>query len=304
MRRLDRKIIDDIVKSKKLGSTISEISKKCGVSTATVKNYTRYLGLYDGKRGPGRIKKLSNVISKEISADFKSNKLDYLSDGCKKVSKKYNINVSKPTIHRCLKESGLNCYKKGKKHDMNEDHIQKRFEFSRNYLDYNYQDWQKVIWSDESSFEIKSSSTIEYYWSEERDPLNEKNIRKQKKFGGGTVMVWGCITPHGVGELIRIEGSITSERYIKILENGLFKSIDAHKLLLKNITFMHDNASVHSSKFTKEWLRLNKVNAIEWPSCSPDLNPIENLWEILHQKVRKSKIKPENKDQLWQILEL
>ena len=115
--------------------------------------------------------------------------------------------------------------------------------------------------------------------------------------------MWGCITAHGVGKLIRIKENITSERYTKILEDGLFGSIDMHKLNLRNITFMHDNATVHSSKFTNKWLNINKVNTIEWPSCSPDLNPIENLWEILHQKVRKANIKPRNKDGLWNILE-
>ena len=76
-----------------------------------------------------------------------------------------------------------------------------------------------------------------------------------------------------------------------------------HNLTLKNITLMQDNAPIHFSKYTKEWMRINKVKFLDFPRCSPDLNPIENLWEILDQKLRKVVDKPQTKDQLWNILE-
>ena len=209
-------------------------------------------------------------MSKKIKDGFKSNELKYLADGCFKVSAEENIEVSKNTIDRCLRDAGLNCYRKQKKHDLTDECIKSRFKFSKKFENYNYQDWGKIIWSDESSFDIVTSSGIEYYWSEKPDPLNEKNIKKTKKFGGGSVMVWGCITPHGVGKLLRIDGILDSQKYTKILEHGLFESIDDHKLLLKKITFMHDNAPIHSSNYTKEWLKINKVKTIEWPSYSPD----------------------------------
>ena len=130
MRKLNRKVIDNIIKHKGKGLTRPKIAEICGVSVRTVHNYTKDIGVNRGTNRPGRPKKLSKRMSKKIENGFKSNELKYLSDGCFKVSSEDNIEVSKNTIHRCLKDAGLNCYKKQKKHDLTNDHIKGRFDFS------------------------------------------------------------------------------------------------------------------------------------------------------------------------------
>ncbi len=102
----------------------------------------------------------------------------------------------------------------------------------------------------------------------------------------GSVMVWGCVSALGKGNLHFCDGTINAEKYIEILEHNMLPS-RRHLFQGRPCIFQQDNAKPHSAHITKSWLRRKRVRGLDWPACSPDLSPIENVWRILKRKMRQ-----------------
>ena len=99
-------------------------------------------------------------------------------------------------------------------------------------------------------------------------------------------MVWGCMSAAGTGELQFIEGPMNANMHCDILK----QSMDPLPSETGLQVFQHDSNPKHTSKTTTALLNKLRVKVMDWPSMSPDLNPIKHLLGILRQKVEEHKV--------------
>ena len=105
---------------------------------------------------------------------------------------------------------------------------------------------------------------------------------------GGSVVVWGCFSRSGVGNLCFIEGNMDRFLYREILGKNLLQS--CQKLGLENsFVFQHDNDPKHTAGVVKDWLKQKKIETLNWPSFSLNMNPIEHLWDELERRMKKQR---------------
>lgn len=116
--------------------------------------------------------------------------------------------------------------------------------------------------------------------------MDQKTIKATIKHGGGNVLVWGCFSYNGVGNLVQIEEKLTGAGYVNILRNNLMPSVNRLGLL-DHFVFQQDNDPKHTSRVGKAYFEENEIELLDWPAQSPDINPIKNLWYNLDDKVKR-----------------
>ena len=105
-------------------------------------------------------------------------------------------------------------------------------------------------------------------------------------------MLWGCMTWNGIGRLVFIDGIMNGEMYRDIINNNLPLTNKTRKFELENAIFQHDNDPKHTAKVTQKWFEDSGVQVLDWPAQSPDLNPIEHMWNEIKRRIRNLKELP------------
>jgi transposase len=210
----------------------------------------------------------------------------------------HQIFCSLSTVKRRLRENNLFGRRPSKKPMISRKNRKARLAFAKEHLNWDEKKWSKVLWSDESKFNMFGSDGIRWI----RRPIGQRNnIRYQLptvKHGGGNVMVWGCFSRDGLGPLHLINGIMDGPMYKEIIDRVMLPH--AKNKMPRGWIFQQDNDPKHTSKVLKDFFDKKKIRVLQWPSQSPDLNPIEHLWE--HVKRQTIDFRPTNKQQLFDKL--
>lgn len=214
--------------------------------------------------------------------------------------------VSRHTMGRALHKYGLVCRVRRRRPWISPPNKAKRKAWALEHLEWTVEDWKRIIFSDESKFMLFKSDGRQYCWIRPGMALDPRFTQKVIKYGGGSVMVWGCITREGMGRLHRIEGIMDGPRYADILRENLIGTLKDKKLKHTGrykVIFQQDNDSKHTSHVTKEFFEEKNITVLPWPPSSPDMNIIEHVWDQIDALIRARNPLPRNKNEMWEALQ-
>ena len=206
--------------------------------------------------------------------------------------------ISNRHVNRILSsELGLKSFVAPKKPMLTPDQVEFRDDWGHFHKGWGKRRWNGVLFSDETHIEIWRDTyrTRSVRRSAEDDRFNPKFIRKTVKHPL-KLMVWGCFGNGKLGHLVIVpdkdeeDGGKRSQKrcnqytYRDILEEYLRPSMEETGTKI----FVQDNATCHTAKSMKAWFDDNKdIELLLWPPQSADMNPIENLWDLLMQEAGK-----------------
>ncbi|KAG0804105.1 hypothetical protein G6F20_012964 [Rhizopus arrhizus] len=116
--------------------------------------------------------------------------------------------------------------------------MKRRLAWAKKYQNWTTDDWRRVVFSDETKVNVWGSDGCKYYWSRPEDPLKPHHIDVTVKHGGGSLMMWGCMTHEGPGTVLNCAGiSRTIARHTTPKHHTPSSSFDS-KVKMKRLQFV------------------------------------------------------------------
>ena len=135
-----------------------------------------------------------------------------------------NQPLSPSTTCLHLKKAGMKAAVKTKHPLLSAKHRQARLNFAHAHKDWTQNGWKRVVWSDETKINCLGSDECKWVWKKSGEGLSDRLVEGTAKFGGGSIMIWGCMTWQGVGYAAKIDGRMDSDLYLQFLKDELLNS--------------------------------------------------------------------------------
>ena len=288
------------------GWSYKEIADHFGLAKSTIQDQIkrwRERDSIEDRLRSGRPASLHQGTLVMLQQNIQANPFKTIKELQQDLRNRHHTIVSPMTISRALQRMGLKSYRPLKFPRLRDNHKMTRLRFARHHRHWSaQQEWRQVIFTDESRFGVR--------WTDGR--LRVRRLRGHRNSNeaavqwtdgqntGGSVMVWAGISWHHKSELVLFDGSMTGDRYLHEIVERVAVPFGLASIG-PGFIYQDDNAPAHRAGVVLDYHEEN-VNYfhLNWPSKSPDLNPIEHAWDILGKRLRERE--PRRREDIYPIL--
>ncbi|GFV15402.1 transposable element Tcb2 transposase [Trichonephila clavipes] len=180
-------------------------------------------------------------------------------------------------------------------------HRRDRREWATEHVNWRRNERSNVLFSDESRFSVHSDNRRIFIWRDRGSTNNPAFVHESVRFGGGEVLVYGGISIDGRTDLYIIrDGPLTARRYRNEILRPIvvpYAAAIGDDFILKD-----DNCRPHRANQVEDFFFEEGIVRMEWPTCSPDMNPIEHVWDALGRRVAGRQPSPKTLQELERAL--